>query len=494
VGFYQNGSLIGTAQVPNLGIDGVIKVGVTWDTTGLLGDYNLSVIVDIADFAWEISEDNNTAAIQVTVLPRPTSNLTVWVLDIVTGEPLENVEVELRISGEQDPLATNITNNTGGTKFYQLDYGDYDISTIFEGYINESVSYHLSEGLDGEITIRIYPEPLLYSIIGYVFDNSTSLGVQGANLTIYHLISGATIETAVTDSEGMYILDYLFEGIYVIFAEGEGYNFNSSDIELSGPELIIGIDFRLDPIPPPPPTEGNILGIVKDGDTGEGIEGANVTVFSLSLLKLTNSLGEYEFLNLTEGNIIINISHPDYVSQENNITVVLGEVVYLNFTLSKKEAPPPPKPAIVTGNVTDQDGNPVKAASIKDSLNNTLAITDANGFFQITDLDPGTYVFKVEAKDFVTKYTSQLVIEEGDKADVVVVLEYEVEPKEEDDEEDATGFIAILVIIILLIVVTIVLLILKRKGQQKEIPHKEEEPERNSQSNGENTLEKSENE
>jgi uncharacterized surface anchored protein len=384
--------------------------------------------------------------------------------------------------GETNPLATNLTNMTGGVNFYHLDSGNYDLTAILDDYMIKSTTIYLSEGVDKQITLRLDPVILLYSLTGVVYDNQTYLPLLGAKLSLTYHDGEILFAQEITDQDGEFLWENLPNGNYTVSIEKEGYYDNSININISGPEFTFNTDFWLDPIPLPPPTTGDIIGIVKDADTSGIITDANVTLVSLSQLKQSDSLGNYEFSNISEGNYTVNVSHPDYISQEKNITVIAGKLVYLNFTLSKKEEtlppppppPPPPEKAVITDNVTDEEGNPVKAALIKDSTNNTLAVTDQQGYFQITDLEPGTYVFRAEARDFVGKNTDAIVLMEGDVVDIVVTLEKEVEPKDEGQDEGISGSILFILIVLVLIVLIIIILIKKGKKKQREPPLEDE--------------------
>jgi hypothetical protein len=72
------------------------------------------------------------------------------------------------------------------------------------------------------------------------------------------------------------------------------------------------------------PGMGTIIGQVTDED-GNPIAGATVTVEGTDITATTNETGWYVLENVPEGDHTLVITHPDYDTQEMNVTVTEGE-------------------------------------------------------------------------------------------------------------------------------------------------------------------------
>ena len=90
---------------------------------------------------------------------------------------------------------------------------------------------------------------------------------------------------------------------------------------------------RTVPVPPPAPQEGTIRGTVTDGETGEPLPGVNVVIPSLTIGAATNLDGEYEIIQVPEGEQTVRAGFVGYQTRRKTVTVSAGETVTVNFVL-----------------------------------------------------------------------------------------------------------------------------------------------------------------
>lgn len=73
---------------------------------------------------------------------------------------------------------------------------------------------------------------------------------------------------------------------------------------------------------------------------GEAAENVTVSIPTLNLTALTDAYGEYQIINIKPGSYTLKTSSPRHSSQEKNLTLIDGDVLYINFTVkvtSEKE-------------------------------------------------------------------------------------------------------------------------------------------------------------
>ena len=134
--------------------------------------------------------------------------------------------------------------------------------------------------------------------------------------------------------------------------------------------------------------EGTIAGRVTDSVTGQGISGASVSASGpVSRSGTTDSNGYYEIPNLPPGSYSVTASHSCYYSQTKSASVPQsGGTVTVNFQLQ-------PKPCTIKGRVTDSvTGSGIGSAYVYASGPSSGSdYTDSNGYYTISNLNPGSY-------------------------------------------------------------------------------------------------------
>lgn len=184
----------------------------------------------------------------------------------------------------------------------------------------------------------------------------------------------------------------------------------------------------LEPIPSgiptqPPAPGGNsfIFGFVNNEDD-DALPGATVTLDGVdhSDSVETDEDGAFEFRNLSAGNYTLTCEKEGYETFSQDIslgddeiqdvgTIVLAEVVK----------------ATLSGYVVDIDGDPIenvriKAKGLTTGYKNTAA-TDADGFFEFTELEEDTYVLVLKKRGYKRKNMT-VSIGEGESEEVEITM------------------------------------------------------------------------
>ena len=80
---------------------------------------------------------------------------------------------------------------------------------------------------------------------------------------------------------------------------------------------------------------GSVSGVVTDNATGNPIDNVSITIVPGANSVSTTSDGKFEFTNLEEGQYTISAQKSGYQSNRKNVTVVSGESVNANITLTE---------------------------------------------------------------------------------------------------------------------------------------------------------------
>lgn len=70
-----------------------------------------------------------------------------------------------------------------------------------------------------------------------------------------------------------------------------------------------------------PPLKGNFSGIVKDAKTGLPVQGVSISIADIKVGSSTNSKGEFNITNISEGNHLVEVSHIGYTTIAENINI-----------------------------------------------------------------------------------------------------------------------------------------------------------------------------
>jgi hypothetical protein len=396
---------LGTIPVSSIPAEGYVTVPFLWDTTGLVGSFDLSFHVDAGGFVSELSEDNNGVSFTVDVLERPRSRLNITVIDALTSDPVPDCNVILLWRINETLERTAKTDTYGKCSLVSLKSGSYSLIANRSGYYGSGTYIDIAEGKDRTSMVELWPIPVFYGIKGTVTDNGTNENISGAELILKRV--GPFLQFGTNSSEiGSFSFTGIPKGEYILEAVKEGYQNVTLSLNFSGDVLEQEIVIKMDPIPPEI-EKGGLRGIVRDQITKIVIEDVLVRIVPLDRSVMTDLDGSFNFDDVPVGTYTLNFTADEYNSKEIPVTIVSGRDVCYNVTLTRVEGPSVPKGRI-TGFITDDKGDPVVGARIKDEMNDTAAVSGAEGSYSITDLDPGVYSYTVSAEGFYPKETGEI--------------------------------------------------------------------------------------
>ncbi|MDQ7826135.1 MAG: carboxypeptidase regulatory-like domain-containing protein [Candidatus Eremiobacteraeota bacterium] len=181
---------------------------------------------------------------------------------------------------------------------------------------------------------------------------------------------------AYTDSDGLFQIQGLSPGTYLLKAEKTGFDDYSNTVELSE-NAVTFEDITMTVSTP----RGVVTGQVTDETSGKPLE--NVTVTAGSIGTRTGTEGYYLITGLTPGTVSITASKAGYEPYTGTVTVDQGSAALKSFTLKALTTS-----GSVAGMVTDQNsGAKLQGATV--IIGQSSAATDVKGTYLLTGVDAG---------------------------------------------------------------------------------------------------------
>ncbi|NJD19902.1 MAG: hypothetical protein FIA95_11560, partial [Gemmatimonadetes bacterium] len=142
---------------------------------------------------------------------------------------------------------------------------------------------------------QVTPDTTRLTISGVVYDRGSGAPIAGAVLRL----AGAGL-SATTGDDGRYTLVGLLRGTYRMSLDAVGYRSLSGDLRMvrSG-----DLDFPLDPLAGRAPERrpSRIVGLVLETETGNPVEGAEITVGGRAARQVSEAQGRFEIVGLPPG-------------------------------------------------------------------------------------------------------------------------------------------------------------------------------------------------
>jgi photosystem II stability/assembly factor-like uncharacterized protein len=407
--------------------DGTGAFSVTWLNTG---SYKLRIAIAGYLEQWytgkagkasatgiDVTAPNTTSGINVTLAIG--ASITGTVTDSATGAGIQYMSVTAYNAVNGSSAGYGYTDSSGSYSIIGLATGSYKLRFSGSGYIDQWFSGKADQTTATPVSVTA-PNTTSGinvalakggSISGTVSDSVSGAAIQGVSVTAVDAATGSSISSASSDSSGGYRIVGL-AGSYKLRFSGSGYveRWYSGKADLTGativsvtaPDATSGINMAM-------VKGGLITGIVTDGTTGEGIQGAYIDVYnavtgSWAGSGSTDSSGSYGITGLATGNYKLVLSGTGYIRQwfdgkadqttATSVSVTAPNTVSsINIALVKGGS--------ITGTITDR----ATGAGIGNTYLYVIdrstgdwagsASTDSNGNYTITGLASGSYRMKI---------------------------------------------------------------------------------------------------
>jgi len=242
------------------------------------------------------------------------------VVDIDSGLPIQDVFVSIRTwneSSEQDDSNYTWT-DSNGQYFMNITSGQGEITMTKPGYtVYRQDDLYISPGdnfVDGALRVTTA------TVMGNVTDASTSLPISSARVFLYDS-TFTTMNMAVTNASGAYVLE-AFDGTDLLLgAQAEGYSQSIMYVDINVSD-VLWVDFELRSV------DAWCVGNVTDTITGDPLQNVWLEFSSAEFYDDTNTdmSGAYN-ISLISGDYTVDANAPDHMNTMIDVTISPGENV-----------------------------------------------------------------------------------------------------------------------------------------------------------------------
>jgi hypothetical protein len=296
-------------------------------------------------------------------------------------------------------IGSVLTSPDGTYLFPGLAPGSYTVIANASNFQIQVVGATVSSSATTTVNFALSGNP--GSINGKVIDAVSNNPIAGAAIRV---LNGPTlIATAITDSNGNYIIPNIAPDDYFVIAQAPSYQFAVKQTSVT-PNNITTVNFALNPFP------GTISGTVIDNTTTDPIAGATVVVFQGTTpvaFSLTDANGNYSIPDLASGNYTVVVKAPGYQIAQTAVIVNANATTIVNFALLAN-------PGAVAGTVIDRCAGAGLPGTLVIALDGTsivsFGLTDSNGQYAIDNLGPNIYTLVATKKNYVISTSSVAVM------------------------------------------------------------------------------------
>ncbi|MEW4224362.1 carboxypeptidase regulatory-like domain-containing protein [Rossellomorea marisflavi] len=384
-------------------LDATTQLPIATTTTSLFGNYVLNglapgtyiVTASLANYSTEqvgaiiISNQNSTA--NISLQPNP-GTITGNVVD-VNGVPVTGNNIQITVQNENNVIIATLLANPDGTyQIPQLAPGTYFVTATATGYSSSTVSAIVTAGQTVPVTNVLTPNPV--SATARVLILGTSTPIAGSQVQI-KTASNIVIATGTTDASGNVTFTGLPSGTLIVTADAPGFGTDSKSV-FANPGDVVTVELFL------PDDPGQVVGVVTNLATGAPLPNATITLTDATGVvvstAVTNTAGQYAFTGVTPGTYRVTANATNFGPAISGVTVAPDVISNVSFALQ-------PNPGVIQGIVRDSITNlgiPNATITVRQFSGDgpviTTTLTDANGFFQTTQLSPQSYVV-IASKD-----------------------------------------------------------------------------------------------
>ena len=256
-------------------------------------------------------EPNQVTPLDVNLRPEM-GTIKGTVVDALTEKALSGVRVE---SEGYDPVTTD---SSGSFTFTDVRVGDRSVSFAKEKYHSTSVAVTV---VDGGITSFDLPLVPLLGAVGGIVKDDNNKPMQGVSVTC----EGHQEYAAVTDSNGMFLIDNVRIGSYTFVFKADNCDNEKAEVEIiQDTTTSLNITMKLH--------RGNVAGTVFDYDTKQPLSGVYV-ISEDGISATTDSNGQYLLEGLVVGSRMIYYSLDRYKSDSMRVNVVKDFTIKQNMEL-----------------------------------------------------------------------------------------------------------------------------------------------------------------
>lgn len=325
-------------------------------------------------------------------------SITGTIVDATTNLPIPSAIVQ--VLHTTTPFDTTLADENGQYTLTGLGADSYTVRVIAFGYVSAVQGVLVQEGVTTTANFSLQRNP--GNLSGRVTDVSNGDPIGGASIILSQ--NGIFLTSAITDSNGEYLLTGLSVGTYELRAIRSEYEIGIAQVAIDADFTTVQ-DFALQTNP------GSVSGTISTLVGANPIPGAiiqilqNTTVFDATV---SDSNGDYTLSELPPGDYIVTVKASGFQNAFSNVSVVGGVETTQDFSLAAN-------PGSLSGTVTDEiTGLPIEGVPIQIFQSSVLigaTLTDINGNYLFTDLATGNFELRTVSDNYVNKTLSFTIFE-----------------------------------------------------------------------------------
>jgi uncharacterized surface anchored protein len=402
---FQDSTLIASELTDNNGNYSIVGLAPgSYIATAKASNFGISALGAIVN--------SNDISVVNFVLSPSAGTISGRVTDAATKKPISGASIQ--VFSDFILISTALTDPNGNYQINDIAPGSYNVIASNNNYQSQIIGAIVNQNATTIVDFALKTNP--GTISGTVIDATNSKPIAGATILLF---TGRTYRgNSITDNNGNYIISNLAPGDYIVVASAKNFQTISQGatveagmttiVNFSGMTTIV--NFSLLPNP------GSIIGKVTS-ETGQPIAGAKILIFqdfTLIASALTDNNGNYSIIGLAPGSYIAIANAPNFGISALGAIVSANKISVVNFVLS-------PHPGTISGRVIDAaTKKPISGATINvfnEVISIATAITDPNGNYQISDIEPGDYNviankanFQMKAIEAIVKSNSKTIV------------------------------------------------------------------------------------
>ena len=164
------------------------------------------------------------------------------VKDCSTGNPVSGVKVQILNPGLSISSATDVTDPQGKYGVGVMTAGTYTVVFSKQAYVSQSFTVSVTSGNVTTLNVQLCSQSPPFNYTGHVFNNTTSLGIAGANV---HFDDNTLFYDTITDASGNFTIQNMLSGTYNVVIGKWGYItkcFSNQTINSSTSAMNVGLD------------------------------------------------------------------------------------------------------------------------------------------------------------------------------------------------------------------------------------------------------------
>lgn len=342
----------------------------------------------------QVVAGSSSSAGTIALTPLQTGSITGFVINADTQEPLSERVIQVEGSAI---IARTLTD--GSFTLEGIPQGSQKVLFSITGFQEVTRTVTVVAGKSVSLgTVGMPVRTGTGTLIGkIVVDDTTRVTIPDATVRVVVKATGASFQ-ASTNNDGNFTIPDIPAGFVTITVSKPGFTSKTIDGSVKERTSDAGT-IALTPIP----TTGSITGtvVVSDASVPGPLQGAKVTVNSLSLSTITNSAGNFVFSGVPAGSHTLTVGMGYFISQNASVAVTVGGTVSTGIITLKRI----PTVGAVTGTVVTTNGqNPVPITLVSITLNDGFSVDTQlldNGSFNF-QAPAGEQTITVDAVGFTT--------------------------------------------------------------------------------------------